>query len=1085
MSNFIFLSKNWPVLAELGELAEKNLHTDSNTTLIKLRIFSEVMVKYVLAYENLEDLVDGKQISRLNLLGNKGIIPDRLVHLFHGIRKIGNKATHEAFVSVESAENCLRFAYHLAVWFKKTYEEDTFLPASFTLPQKEIKTDDALTEYNRQLSEYSEQLEKKYEKLHTEFENLKTQEVSKDIKKARRKRSTTAAKKINLTESETRQLIDQQLIAAGWEADTINFRYAKGTRPEKFANKAIAEWPTSSGHADYALFCGMTLIGVIEAKKKQKDVVSDLGQAKRYAKDVEIKESETFARGYPWGEYNVPFLFSTNGRPYLKQLEQKSGIWILDARGPTNHPRPLQAWYTPQGLQELLKQDKSKTFSELIKEPFDYLGLRDFQIIAIEKIEQALENNKQSILLAMATGTGKTRTAIGLIYRLIKSERFRRILFLVDRNALGEQAEDAFKETKLEDLLTFDQIFDLQGIGSNKTEETTRAHISTVQGIIHRIMFNADDSDIPTIDQYDCIVVDEAHRGYTLDKELGEVELLYRDEKDYISKYRKVLEYFDAVKIGMTATPAPHTADIFGKPVFTYGYREAVIDGWLIDHEPPHQFTTKLAKKGITWKKGETVPVYDPATGEVTNLENIPDEITLEIDHFNKSVITEKFNRTIIKELIKYLDPEGDEKTLIFASTDNHADLVVKILHEEFENVGVEVDDDAIEKITGSIDRPLQMIKKYKNEKYPNIAVTVDLLTTGVDVPEICNLVFIRRVRSRILYEQMMGRATRICDNIKKEHFNIFDAVGIYEALEPVTNMKPVSPNPTITLQTLVEELFDMENQGYDAKHQKQHIGQLISKLRRKARILNDDQKETFETLSGGESIEVFIQSIKDEPVKNIKKILKGKQNLLSFLDENKYLPKKQFISDHEDELTSHTRGYGKGEKPEDFLNEFKEFIIDNMNKISTLAIVCKRPRELTRASLRQLKIELDKHGFTEPNLKIAWREWKNEDIAADIISFIRRLTLGDPLVSHEERIKEAMKKVYALEDWTKIQRKWLEQIERQLIAETIVNKEDLEKGAFKAKGGFNKLNKIFRGKLINVLDKIKKSLYPDEKKYG
>ncbi|MBW2742731.1 MAG: DEAD/DEAH box helicase family protein, partial [Deltaproteobacteria bacterium] len=209
---------------------------------------------------------------------------------------------------------------------------------------------------------------------------------------------------------------------------------------------------------------------------------------------------------------------------------------------------------------------------------------------AIEKIEQALENNKQSILLAMATGTGKTRTAIGLIYRLIKSERFRRILFLVDRNALGEQAEDAFKETKLEDLLTFDQIFDLQGIGSNKTEETTRAHISTVQGIIHRIMFNADDSDIPTIDQYDCIVVDEAHRGYTLDKELGEVELLYRDEKDYISKYRKVLEYFDAVKIGMTATPAPHTADIFGKPVFTYGYREAVIDGWLIDHEPPHQF---------------------------------------------------------------------------------------------------------------------------------------------------------------------------------------------------------------------------------------------------------------------------------------------------------------------------------------------------------------------------------------------------------------------------------------------------------------------------------------------------------------
>ena len=1085
MSNFMFLSEKWSVLAELGDLAEKNLYSDANTTLIKLRIFAEVMTKYVLAYERLEDSSDGKQISRLNMLSGKGILPDRLIPLFHGIRKIGNKATHEGLESRESAENCLGFAFNLAVWFQKTYGEDQAVPPSFVLPLKAPKTEDALRDYNQQLSEYSEQLEKKYEKLQTEFEKLKAREISSEVKQARRKRSASAAQKIHLSEAETRELIDQQLNAAGWEADTVNLRYAKGERPEKSKNKAIAEWPTKSGPADYALFCGLTLVGVIEAKKKQKDVVSDLGQSKRYARDIEIKASEHFADGFPWSDYNVPFLFATNGRPYLKQLEHKSGIWFLDVREATNHPRVLQAWHTPAGLQDLLKRDRQKAVAELKKEPFDYLGLRDFQIEAIEEIEKALEKGKQSMLLAMATGTGKTRTAIGLIYRLIKSERFRRILFLVDRNALGEQAEDAFKDTKLEDLLTFNQIFDFKGINAARPEETTRVQISTVQGMIHRIMFNDDDADVPTIDQYDCIVVDEAHRGYTLDKELGEVELLYRDEKDYISKYRRALEYFDAVKIGLTATPAPHTAEIFGNPVFTYGYREAVIDGWLIDHEPPHQFETRLSKKGIVWKKGETVPVYDPATNQVTNLANIPDEIRLEIDHFNKSVITEKFNRAIIKELVKHLDPEEEGKTLIFAATDNHADLVVKILYEEFENIGVEVDDDAIEKITGSIDRPLQMIKRFKNEKYPNIAVTVDLLTTGVDVPEICNLVFIRRIRSRILYEQMMGRATRICDAINKDHFTIFDAVGIYEALEPVTNMKPVAPNPKVTLQTLVEEFFDMENLGFDVKHQKQHIGQLMAKLRQKARVLNDDQKDAFETLSGGQSINAFIESMKDEPVDRIKKILKGKLNLLSFLDENKYLPKKQFISHHEDELTSHTRGYGKGEKPEDFLNEFKEFIIDNMNKLPALAIVCKRPRELTRATLRQLKFELDKHGFTERNLQTAWREWKNEDIAADIISFIRRLALGDPLVSHEDRIKEAMKKVYCLQDWTKIQRKWLEQIERQLIVETIVDKEDFEKGAFKSKGGYKTLDKIFQGKMATVLDEIKTSLYPERQTYG
>ena len=237
-----------------------------------------------------------------------------------------------------------------------------------------------------------------------------------------------------------------------------------------------------------------------------------------------------------------------------------------------------------------------------------------------------------------------------------------------------------------------------------------------MQGVIHRIMFNANDDEIPTVDQYDCIVVDEAHRGYTLDKELGEVELLYRDEKDYISKYRKVLEYFDSVKIGLTATPAPHTVEIFGKPVFTYGYREAVIDGWLVDHEPPHQIETKLKKQGITWKKGETIPVYDKATGQITNLESIPDDLTLEIDSFNKLVITEKFNRTVAKVLVQELDPDSDEKSLIFASSDDHADLIVKILKEEFENILGRVDDDAIIKITGSIDKPLETIRKYKNE---------------------------------------------------------------------------------------------------------------------------------------------------------------------------------------------------------------------------------------------------------------------------------------------------------------------------------------------------------------------------------
>ncbi|MGE0087838.1 MAG: type I restriction-modification system endonuclease [Desulfococcaceae bacterium] len=777
-----------------------------------------------------------------------------------------------------------------------------------------------LAEINKSLQERSEKLEEEIRQFQHVLDEVKNREVSEKELKNRRKRSFAAAKNIKLSEAETRYLIDEQLKAAGWEADTANLRYSKGARPENGTCKAIAEWPTASGHADYALFVNHHLIGIVEAKRKEKDAVSDLLQAKRYAQDIEIKGDESFIGG-PWEKFRVPFLFATNGRPYLKQLEHKSGIWFLDVRRPANHPRVLPAWHSPRGLLDLFRKDQDVSEIRLKKEPFDYLGLRDYQIKAIESIEHALEQNKRQILLAMATGTGKTRTAIGLIYRLIKAERFNRILFLVDRNALGEQAEDAFKEAVMEDLHTFNEIFDMQSMKTAVPEETTRVHISTVQGMIRRIMFPPDDKDFPTVDRYDCILVDEAHRGYTLDKELGEIELEFRDEADYISKYRMVLEYFDAVKIGLTATPAPHTAEIFGYPVFSYQYRDAVLDGWLIDHEPPHQIETRLARDGIKWKKGETVPVYDSATGTVTNLTDIPDDLCLEIDHFNKMVITEKFNETVAKVLVKELDPEGDEKTLIFAAGDDHADMIVRILKKKFAAVGMETHDEAIEKITGSIDKQLEMIKRFKNEKYPNIAVTVDLLTTGVDVPEICNIVFLRRVRSRILYEQMMGRATRLCERIKKSRFRIFDAVGLYAALEPVTNMKPVTPKPEITLRMLSDELADMQAKQAGETVQKRHMEQIVAKMLQKARQLDEDARKEFEKIAEGQTPESFIQAFRGKSIPEVREILKGKQHVLAFLNENRSRARKQFISHHDDELTSHTRGYGKGEKPEDYLN--------------------------------------------------------------------------------------------------------------------------------------------------------------------
>lgn len=278
------------------------------------------------------------------------------------------------------------------------------------------------------------------------------------------------------------------------------------------------------------------------------------------------------------------------------------------------------------------KQDTNEADCKLSNLPYDFLrdpdglNFRHYQLSAVEAVENAVINGQNRILLAMATGTGKTRTILGMIYRFLKTNRFRRILFLVDRTALGEQALDVFKDVKLEDLQPLNKIYNINSLEDIDVANETRIQVATVQGMVARILSD-DKRRIPSSGDFDCIIIDEAHRGYTLDKELGEVELLYRNQNDFISKYKKVIEYFDAVRIGLTATPALHTRQIFGDAVYTYSYREAVIDGYLVDYDAPHIIKTELNQKGIHHAKGEILPKYNPITKELVNGEEIVDKL--------------------------------------------------------------------------------------------------------------------------------------------------------------------------------------------------------------------------------------------------------------------------------------------------------------------------------------------------------------------------------------------------------------------------------------------------------------------------
>lgn len=1134
-SNFEFLKKHHDWLFKLAESAERNFVPFPNTTLVNVRQLGEAIAQTIASRVGVEYGANVKQIDLLRELDYVLRLDDNVRDAFHTIRKLGNSATH-AFDSTthRDALKALMVGHALSMWFHTTFGG---IDAHGFKIQKFVKPNDP-SDYVRQLEEQVERLKVESQRTQDRIkvvEELSKAEADKALAEKRRAETMAEEKAIwealaeeqektlstyrlkmdeannlyrqafqaksredqaleiqriekslfEMDEAETRVIIDQQLVEAGWEADTENLRYTKGARPERNKNKAIAEWPTHSGPADYALFMGLTLIATIEAKKSAKNVYGAIDQAKRYARGIQHLPEDVQFTSY--GDYRVPLVFATNGRSYLKQLEQESGIWCLDVRDTTNRRRALKGWYTPAELKEYLRQTPKQANAELDEMGFEYeLKLRDYQKQAILSVEQAIKDGKEKALVAMATGTGKTKTCIALVYRLLKAQRFRRILFLVDRSALGIQASVDFGEVRMENLNTFADTFEVMGMEPDKApkavpDDDTKVHVATVQGLVKRLMYPSDNGSKPGVGQYDCIVVDECHRGYLLDRELSDTEIKFRDQNDYMSKYRAVIEYFDAFKVGLTATPAIHTVDIFGEPVFSYSYTEAVIDGYLVDHLPPVRIHTKLNTEGINYQVNEEIQVYDPQTQQL-DLIHTPDELDFDVSDFNRKVIAPEFTNVICKWLIESdsLNPYSQEKSLIFCVTDRHADEVVEALKQACEDYHGEIEDDAIQKITGASDKPLEKIRLFKNDRLPNIAVTVDLLTTGVDVPSICNLVFLRRVNSRILFEQMLGRATRRCDDIGKERFRIYDAVDIYKQLEKVTAMKPVVTKVDITFSELEQEI----TKGADTKLQALAKDQFLAKLQSKKNHLTPEQQDAFERVVGKPPTE-FAKELKAMNTEEVASWFVSHPGLGELLDmkvQGGNGRNKIVISERPDEVTGTSAGYGSGQRPEDYLSSFNTFVNANSNRMLALQTVIQKPWELTRSDLKQLVVELEKNEFREEDLKVAWKEVKNEDIAARIIGFIRQAAIGEALIPYEQRVDNALQKILTSRVWKTPQREWLETIASQIKANIVVDESNLNQGIFKQRlGGIQRANKLFGQPVVDVLAQFNRAMWSDD----
>lgn len=1163
-TNFGFLAEYDPLFVEIAQSAERAFAGDPNTTLIKLRQLGEALAQHLAARAGIEFDDQTTQADLLFKINRELKLEPVVRELFHTLRIEGNKATHQFKTVHKEAISGLVVARKLAIWFHQTFGKTGvhFKPGPFIPPAdpseqlRNLQTEISKLKYelqqanmgldsSQQLNELIAKEKDEYEALahamdeesralaqqaaaHEQALNeqqqayearikaLQAELASQDDKAQSAQRQTlsrntqAATQHIVLDEALTRILIDQQLIEAGWQADSEALTYKSGARPEKGKNLAIAEWPTQykgeKGRADYLLFAGLTPIAVVEAKKENTNVAGKIAQAERYSKGLSVtapligaweQEGQTVA----WpddedGHYKVPFAYSCNGRPFVKQLAEQSGTWFRDVRHPANTRRALPSFHSPEGLRDLLQRSKEAAQAKLQTEPFGYLKLRDYQEKAIVAVENTLAKEIRVALLAMATGTGKTRTIIGLMYRFLKAERFKRILFLVDRTALGQQAIDAFNEAPLEQNHTLSKIYNVAELGDMAAEAETRIQVATVQAMVKRI-FMSDNP--PPVDQFDCIIIDEAHRGYTLDQEMTEGELATRDASQYLSSYRRVLDYFDAVKIGLTATPAKHTSEIFGKPVYIYTYREAVAEDWLIDHEPPIRYETLLTQNGITFAKGEKVSAINTQTGEVQSAE-LDDELNFEVDAFNRRVINENFNRVICQQLVQELDPFGEEKTLIFCATDLHADMVKRLLDEAFKNLyNGEYNQAAVAKITGQSDKVEQLIRQYKNERYPNIAITVDLLTTGIDVPKICHLVFMRRVKSRILYEQMIGRATRRCDEIGKTVFHIYDPVDIYAALSDVNTMKPLVKDPNISLEQLLEEITNPElleralNAPGDSAGQS-HADVVLSQLSQKVmRVLRKAEKKSEAEPAVKQKLDELQDLWGVEP-KNLHTHLRelGPRQAAHFINRHNGLLKQlnevnnllgsdwqPVISEHHDEIRERTQSYGVHQKPEDYLDSFNQFIREQLNQSAALGVVVNKPRDLTREQLKEIKLLLDGAGYSEAKLQTAVRNQTNQDIAASIVGHIRRAALGEALVPFEQRVAQAMQRIYQSHKWLPAQRKWLERLAKQLVHEVIIDR-DFVNSRFSEHGGAKQLDKVLDSQLDSLLVELNEAIWPE-----
>lgn len=749
--NFEQLRQNWPELADLGAYAEQYAVSDPQSSMVKLRCYVEKIVGYLYRELRLPVLPTANIYDKLTASSFTAIVDQTILDKFHAVRKGGNKAAHEGYINQHDCLWLLKESYLIGCWLYIAHGDGKVENCpEFKQPDNAPRSDESKAEFKRKNKQLQQKLAKnsaELDKALKELEEVKAvqlvaqQEAAKlklqinQVGADKLKINTTQLKNtFDFNEAETRKrIIDADLRSTGWDVaigDDSTEQVAKEFQ--------VDEQPTATGigYCDYVLWDddGKPL-AVIEAKRSRLDAKAGQQQAKLYADSLEKSTGQR------------PVIFYTNGYD----------IWMWDdAQGYV--PRKLFGYYSKDSLQYTIQQRNLK--QDLNQTPIDIeVAGRMYQIETITRVCERFSDKHRKALIVQATGTGKTRVSIALTKRLLDAGWAKRVLFLCDRKELRKQAGTAFNEFTKEPLF-------IKGKSKKELAKTARIVIATYPGLINTY----EEFDVG---HFDLIIADESHRS------------IY-------NKYGEIFKYFDALQVGLTATPVEmisrSTSQLFGcdykMPTANYPLEQAIEDGNLVPFKV-FSHTTKILREGI-----KTNQLSDEQIAQLEEQGIDPNTLDFDAKLVDKAIYNRDTNREIIRNLmengIRDIDGQLPGKTIIFARRIEHAEILSELFAEMYPDLG----GNFCRVIHSKYERAEEMIDNFKsaegNKDEITIAVSVDMLDTGIDVPECVNLVFAKPIKSKVKFWQMVGRGTRLCENlfgpgIDKDKFLIFDHWNNFE----------------------------------------------------------------------------------------------------------------------------------------------------------------------------------------------------------------------------------------------------------------------------------------------------------------